>query len=351
MSKRVDRKDLMRGSLNQEKVAVADRFAKADAVMASRPSGLAVASEEAPAIADRPRKAATDNPVTAAIADYQVGKTVEVPLSKLRDTPFNARVFYSTEEVDEMANSLSINKQDVAVSGYVNGDLIIVVDGSKRLRGARAAGLASLRVDICEAPKDNKEIFLKSRRINRERSSQTVLDDAVRFKQLIDQGLFAGQEALAAELSISQTTVSRTLKINLIPERLLRRMKDSASLTGVVTAHAIAQIFEAERFLDKVDEATEFATTIIDEVLKEDLSTREVQALVTARLAGPRTRVRNEARHIQFAGVKGTIKTNEANGEVIFAIKGLESAQVEELRGKIEALCTGEGSYAGAAQR
>lgn len=329
MNKRVDRKDLMRGSLNQEKVAVADRFAMADAVMASRPSGLAVASEEAPAI---------------------VGQPYEMPLSKLRDTPFNARVFYTIEEVDEMAQSLINNGQEVAVCGYVDGDHVVVIDGSKRLRGARAAGLVSLRVEICETPKDNKAIFLKSRRINRERSSQTALDDAVRFQQLIDENLFTGQEALGAELSISQTMVSRILKINLIPDRLLRRMKDAVSLTGIVTAHAIAQIFEADQFKDKLEEATDFASSIIDVVLKDDLSTRDVQALIASRLAGPRSRARNEVRHVHFDGVNGTIKTNEEKGDLVFSIKGLAAPRVTELRSKLEALCTPQDGATASAQ-
>lgn len=338
MSAAEDRKARMRASLVVEKQAVHDRFAMADEVMALRPSGLAVA-----VTVGRQEDLSLNGAMLVRSdsehVEYAVGQAYDVPISRLRDSPFNARVFYSTEEVDSMSISLTVNGQDVDASGYFSDGHVVIIDGSKRLRGARVGGLETLRVMICPEPKDAKAVFLKSRRINRERSSQTVLDDAVRFQEMLNAKHFDNQEALAKEMETSQETISRTLAINKIPDALKRRMKDSPYLVGGVSAYAISRIFVHPRFSENLDEAIEFATDIIEKVTKDELSSRDVQALVASRLAGPRTRVRNDARPIQFAGVKGTIKTNEDKGELIFAIKGLSPGNVEGLRTKLEALC------------
>src|SRR5665647_698513 len=241
-TKKIDRKALMRDSLSLEQKSVADRFAKADEVLLQRPSGL-VLPERGPVVSEHSLSAAASSD-----RGYLIGRTYELPLAKFRESPMNARVFYSAEDVDGMATSLIQNRQEVPVTGYANtdGDSVMLVDGQKRLRGARAGGLEVLRVEICAAPADEKSVFLMSRRINRDRSSQTALDDAVRFQQLLDGGHFSNQEELGKAVEMSQSSISRVLAINKIPERIMHRMKDSVLLTGVAPAHAISQIFAAK---------------------------------------------------------------------------------------------------------
>ena len=345
-AKKIDRKALMRDSLSLEQKSVADRFAKADEVLLQRPSGLAL-PERGPVVSEHSLSAAASSD-----RGYLIGRTYELPLAKFRESPMNARVFYSAEDVDGMATSLIQNRQEVPVTGYANtdGDSVMLVDGQKRLRGARAGGLEVLRVEICAAPADEKSVFLMSRRINRDRSSQTALDDAVRFQQLLDGGHFSNQEELGKAVEMSQSSISRVLAINKIPERIMHRMKDSVLLTGVAPAHALSQIFAAKKFESLPDEAEDLATSIIEEILKSEMSGRQVQTLVASRLAEPRKRVRNESRHINFGGVQGVIKTNAEKGWFDFSIKGLTADLIDELREKIETFCAGNAKGADASR-
>lgn len=276
---------------------------------------------------------------TVAQVDYKVGQVYSVPISRVRENPWNAREFYTTDEVDAMAVSLTEHGQEVPALGYVADQavgFITLIDGQKRLRGAKAAGILELRIDLCVAPIDAKSMYLTSRRINLERSSQTALDDAVRFQHLLSSGVFAKQEDLAAAIGKSQETVSRITKLTVIPEKIMRRMRDHPLLTGINAAYAISQIFTAGKFKDDPDGSENLASLIIDESLKKEISANQVMQLVASRLAGPIHRNRNTKRDVVYAGKKGVFKTNEEKGLLEFSISGLSAEQVEELRRKIE---------------
>ena len=53
-----------------------------------------------------------------------------------------------------------------------------------------------LRVELKEVP-NPLDSYLISREMNQTRSDQTVLDDAVRWKDLLAEGIFANQKAIA----------------------------------------------------------------------------------------------------------------------------------------------------------
>lgn len=238
-----------------------------------------------------------------------------------------------------MAESLEKHGQEVPAKGYVDGDSIVLIDGQKRLRGAKAKGIDTIRVEICAAPDDVKHVYLTSRRINKERSEQTFLDDAVRFSYLLELKHYANQSDLGAAVELNQSTVSRIIALKAIPERLQRRLKDTPITNSLDALYAIGQIFTQLAKNGGLDEADTLASDIIDEVVKRGLSGKQTIALVASRLAGPKRRDRNEVRHVVFGSAKGVLKTNGEKGRLDFSIKDLEPHIVESLREKIEAWC------------
>lgn len=266
--------------------------------------------------------------------ELEVGRTVAIPIAKVRENPMNARVFYSTGEVDDMAKSLAEHGQEVPAKGYAEDQHIVLVDGQKRLRGARAIGLETLRVEICEKPKSDQETYLASRRINKERSDQSALDDAVRFRELLETGRFENQSVLGKAVGMSQPNVSRIVALNSIPERIMRRLKDTHLPNSVDALYALSQVFTK---LKDDEKAEQLVATVIDAAVKDELSGLQTIALINSRLAGPRRRDRNEVRHITFGSSKGTLKTNLDKGRLDFSIKDLHADMVNELREKIEA--------------
>jgi ParB family chromosome partitioning protein len=278
-----------------------------------------------------------------------VGNTYRLALHMLQDSQFNARVYYSAAEIDSMAVSLQENGQDVALSGFVDGSKVTVVDGSKRLRAARAASLDSLRVEIKERPASNKETYKASRRMNIERSTQTPLDDAVRWAALLEADDYPDQTSLGKDNGVSQTVVSQTLSLNRIPQTVMRVMREEhvqpvrdehaqPKLCQLSFAVEIAKMFDGTH--KEGQEQEDKAIEVIREIVAKDLSVKQARALVQSRLDGPKARQKAETMAVRYGNGLGTLKVFAAKGQLDLSIKNVDPAKIGDLRAKIEELFT-----------
>lgn len=270
------------------------------------------------------------------INDLRVGVVYDVPLNILQRSEFNARVFYSTEELDEMSKSLLIKGQDVPAVGYLKLGRITLVDGQKRYQAATNASLPTLKVLIAQAPANECEEYEESRRINLTRSSQTALDDAVRWKSMIDKGTYSSQSELALKLNVSEGNVSKTISITTIPERLLRMMSDHPQTRTLSIAYEVSRIFTAAKFKYTPDDAAYLAHEVIDEIKKKDMGRNQVKTLIDAKLEGPKQRMRAEAMPVKYGEVKGTLKVFPSRGQLELSFSGLQEEKVNELKERIE---------------
>lgn len=264
-----------------------------------------------------------------------VGQSYNIPIGWLVDSNFNARVYYAVEEIDEIGQSLVKNGQDVPLWAYVDNGKVQVVDGGKRTRAGRSVGFPELRVDIHEKPASFRETYMRSRRMNLQRSAQTCLDDAVRFKQLLESGEFEGQIALGKELGISQTTVSLTLSLNKLPEDVLKVMRTApAKLCQLSFAVEFAKLFDSPN--DATDENIDAANALLREVVQEDHSLARTKALIQARTSPRRERQTASTFEVHYAGVKGSLKVFRARGQVELAMKGVPLDKMEALEERIK---------------
>lgn len=230
-----------------------------------------------------------------------VGETVNVATQLFGDNSSNAREFYIPSEVDETAQSFQLNGQDVAVGAWVEGGKALPMDGGKRVRAARIGAVLYLRTTIVEKPAGKLVAWLTSRRMNSERSPHTIYDDAVRFRQFLDDKTeVSSQEALAAALSepgkppISQGYVSQIVSIGAIPRRLMQRLVEVKSLTSKNAAYVISRLFTPDGLgklaLSEDDPTLEGAglvaaervaeTIILTAIEHPEMTSSEVRAMV-----------------------------------------------------------------------
>lgn len=280
----------------------------------------------------------------ASVGVYLTGVVYEIPLSEIRENNLNARAYYTGIGVDQIGQSMLVNGQEVPARGYVEQQHVILIDGQKRWRGANAVGIKTLRVEICDKPESEREAYLESRRINLERSEQTALDDAVRFKYLIDNNVFPGQVELGAAIGIDQSAVSKILSINMIPDRVKRRMQDYPQLAQLRVACAIAQIYRPTDPQMNADAAYALADSVIDDIIRSEMSARQVEDLVKSRLAAPKKKNRSEIRNYEFAGKTVTVKVLASQGKLDLTVKGLQADKLEQLHQKIQEVLKGEGA-------
>jgi ParB family chromosome partitioning protein len=287
-------------------------------------------------------KLETTSPTQQRQVDYVIGQRYQIPLNQLQRSENNARYFYSTEELDEMAKSLRDKGQEIPAWGYVRNDKVILVDGQKRLQAATIAGFGALDVLIGNEPTNDGDEYEKSRRINLERSTQTSLDDAVRWQSFIAKGTYKNQEELSQRLQVSKATVSKTLSINNIPLRLLRMMSDHQQTRSLSIAYEISTLFTSDKFKNDPDTAQLAAQDVIEDVIKKELSRNQVGAIIANKLEGIRSRERAVSSPVTYGESEGVLKVFPSRGQIDLSFRGLEPEKVHQLKVLIEQMLAGQ---------
>jgi len=294
-----------------------------------------------------PVPSANESPISSVTAaSCRVGQVYEIPIHELAESPLNARVFYKTSEIDDMALSLAENGQEQTATGYFDDNKIQIIDGVKRLRGARAAGIETLRVEVREKPQSKIAGYLISRRMNTERSNHTSLDDAVRLKQLLDSGEVASQVELAKQAELSEGAISQLLALNRIPQRVMLYMKERPAVCGPALAYQITLLFpkagegdvNGTDIVQTEEDLEQRAMAVIDEIVEKGLSVSQAKSLIRGRLAGPKPRAKAQSRAINFQGAKGVLKIFESKRQIDFSLKNVPGDRLDEIRRKIEAI-------------
>ena len=297
------------------------------------PAGESTAERES--IAPVPMVLGTTSPE---LAQLSPGQTVRLPISRLKRSEFNARVYYNQGEVDETAESIRQSGQQVPAIGYVQGDHVVIVDGGKRLNACIAGNIDTLDVKIVEPPLTPSAEYLNSREVNIRRSVQTAFDDAVRWQELLDKGMFPTTADLIAALKTSNATFSKTIALNRIPATLQRIMTESPQTSALSIAYEVSMIFSRKGEGEDQEKLEAIAEEIVQQIQQKELSRSQVIDLIKSKLEGPKQRIRGETTPVAYKGTRGHIKVVPQRGEIELKIKGLDEASLEDLREQIQAI-------------
>ncbi len=266
---------------------------------------------------------------------YIEGQTYEVPLGRIKSNPVNPKALYPHAVVDEMVNSLQEKGQLTAAKGYVEGDVVVLIEGETRFRGARAAGLPCLRIEIRPRPVDVQRLYEEARAANKDRKDGTALDDAIRWKELIEKKIYANQAAIAKALKLGEDEVSRTMQLGVLPHRVVVALSEAPALLTGRMLNAIREFYSTAQKQD-APKADDLTMEVIADVVRQDLGYRDVVSRRKQLETGPVRRARALSEHVSFSGVKGEIKTFEDGGRMELSFKGLTSEQADALRSKIK---------------
>lgn len=263
--------------------------------------------------------------------DYKVGGVYEVPLSLVKSNPFNPRAVYTSTAVDSMALSLSTSGQRISATGYLDErGGVILIEGETRLRGARAAGLSTLRIEIRPRPTSDQQLYEEARSANVERREQTPLDDAIKWTELLAKNIYPTQVSLAKALNLGEDYVSRTLSLAQLPTRLIHTLAEHADLLNLKMLNALREYWQVQG-----DDAT---LELIFEVVKNGMGYRDVLSRRKAAASGPVKRPRSTRESLNFKGAIGELKSFEEEGRVELSLKGLSPESALEITLKLKAL-------------
>lgn len=262
---------------------------------------------------------------------YEIGQTYEVPIGKIKSNSVNPRAIYTASAVSEMAESLAARGQSQSASAYVDeAGEIVLIDGERRLRGARTAGFRTLRVEIRPRPASERELYEEARAANVERKDQSPLDDAIKWKELISRKIYPTQVALAKALNLGEDHVSRTLSLAQLPSKIVQTAAEYPELLSLKMLNAIREFWEV-----KGEEET---LELIFDAAKSGIGYRDVAARRKAAARGTVKRPRSTREQLTFRGAKGEFKSFEEDGRIELKLKGLAPDVAAEITEKILAL-------------
>ncbi|MEQ5844307.1 ParB/RepB/Spo0J family partition protein (plasmid) [Paraburkholderia acidicola] len=255
----------------------------------------------------------------------------EVPVGRVKSNPFNPRAVYTSSSINDMAQSLASSGQRISATAYIDDEgEVVLIEGETRLRGARTAGLPTLRVEIRPRPSSDRELYEEARAANVERRDQSPLDDAIKWKELVAKKVYPTQAALAKALNLGEDHVSRTMSLNQLPHRIIHAVAENPELLSHKMLNAIREFWEV-----KGDEDT---LELILEAAKSGMGFRDVTARRKAAANGPIKRPRSTRKPLKFRGAKGEFKSFEEDGRIELTLKGLTPETAQELQTKLFAL-------------
>jgi ParB family chromosome partitioning protein len=228
---------------------------------------------------------------------------LSLPIEKVRDHPRNARHIYDPERVDEMATSIARDGQRVpAVVMPDPGQLgsYLLIEGRYRKRALQSLGRDTILASVIE-PLSDLEAYRLSLLLNEERNDQTILDNALAWRSMLDDGTYRSQDHIAEHLNIKQGTVSKTLAILELPPNVLSIVKSRPGNFGIRVAQELRQLSKLlpERTLE----------TIAEQVIGDRLSVRDLERMRERKEHEPLTRERSRAYPLQWGKTRlGSIR-------------------------------------------
>lgn len=224
-----------------------DRFALADISLANR--GL-LAPESAPEPANTPTLAHIEQ---AAAAPSRGGRrrVVTVALHLVFDNPYNMRASgYDADIVAQRAASMKADGQMTPCAAVMNPPLAnwehgpgtyALLDGGYRRRALESIGAATIDLQL-EDVVTPQDFYRLSRVYNKERDNGSVLDDAMAWTKLLEDGVYADQEALAVHLGVPKGTVSKTLSIARLPKSVHDHIREAPEAFSMAVAYQLTQL-------------------------------------------------------------------------------------------------------------
>jgi len=303
-----------------------DRFARAEAAIAQHPNGLLQA-----------RPAEVVAAFSAESADDALeGRTlIRVPLSKLHDNPFNARRLYDPAVVQERAASIATHGQKtpgLAAPDPANPGHFILIDGHYRKRALAAAGKSEMECFI-ERDLSDLDFYRLSFLLNEQRSDQSALDNAIAWRQLLDEGKVQKEEDICELTGMSAGTVNKTLALLRLPETVLAVMRERPAAIGIAAGYELTlycKVVGEERTRD-----------LASRIIADGLSSREVEAIRKQAQEGKARKVKEISRQYKIrtdAGeLLGTIKEWDSGRvmlDVQLADRSAREALVEALKAR-----------------
>ncbi|HRH65815.1 MAG TPA: ParB/RepB/Spo0J family partition protein [Bacteroidia bacterium] len=193
-----------------------------------------------------------------------VGSVAQIALDQIEGNPFQPRVDFDKEMLQELADSIRqqgiIQPITVRKLGY---DKYQIISGERRFKASKIAGLTSIPAYIRVA---NDQGMLEMALVeNIQRQDLNALEVAISYKRLLEECALT-QEELSNRVGKNRSTVTNFLRLLRLPPEIQAAIRDGRLSMG--HARAILGVENIDRQL-----------ALYHEIIEKQLSVRDVENL------------------------------------------------------------------------
>ena len=214
------------------------------------------------------------------------GGIVEIPLDEIRSNPYQPRVIFDSEALEELANSIKEHGviQPIIVKKGIKG--FELVAGERRTRAARLAGLKNIPAIIKEF--NDVEMMEIALIENIERENLNPIEEAKAYENILKINNIT-QEELAHKFSRSRSYITNMLGLLTLPDMVIKLVESKELSMG----HA--------RSLSKLEDPKKIEELAL-KIVHDDLSVRDTEKMINAlNLPKKHTISRNQTYDIRYS--------------------------------------------------
>ena len=271
--------------------------------------------------------------LTRAGQQEEAGRVIRVPLNVIEDNPFNARAIYREEDLASLAASIAtrgIEQPIKVVLHPTKPGRYISIYGHRRRMAARIAGKHEIEAILDTRSYTDAEFYLASDRENIH-EPQSFLDNALVWKKLLDQKVFASYSDLAENVGKSKAVVLKTVAIMALPEPVTELMREYPDAFRMAHCYELSLLFKAT----DVEKTLALAVRIA----KEQLTVPQVEKArntILEQKDRKRKEVSRQYKLVPFGPIKGGVIKDRDDGRVSLEVEiddpGKRLEYVEKLK-------------------
>lgn len=204
-------------------------------------------------------------------AETTLGSVITLKLSEIEPNRSQPRKNFDENALAQLADSIKQNGvlQPLLVRPIAGSENYQLVAGERRWRASRMAGLSEVPVVIKEL--GDEQVVAIALIENLQREDLNPVEEAEGYKTLMEQ-FDLTQDEVSQKVGKSRPVIANSLRLLALPEKVLAMLRDGLITNG--HARALLPLSDDKRM-----------TELAEEIIKKDLSVREVEKLVKNELS------------------------------------------------------------------
>ena len=221
-----------------------------------------------------------------------VGRIGRIELSQIEINPFQPRVDFDEEKLQELASSIKIHGvvQPIAVR-TLNAGKYQLISGERRLRASKIAGLeeipAYIRQDIND--QESLEIALIE---NIQREDLNAVEIAINYQRLMDDCSLT-QEELGSRVGKKRSTVTNYLRLLKLPSEIQLFLQEGKISMGHARAIIGVEHYEDQIKIFRLIQDKKLSVRQTEELVKNLSKEAPVKAITKKTLTGSQQSYQN----------------------------------------------------------